>query len=58
MDETGEVTLLLQRWREGDPGALEDLMPLVYSQRQRITDEPASLLSEPHYEALRVHRLF
>jgi RNA polymerase sigma factor (TIGR02999 family) len=32
MDETGEVTLLLQRWREGDPCALEDLMPLVYSQ--------------------------
>ncbi len=36
MDETGEVTLLLQRWRQGQPEALHDLMPLVYSQLHSI----------------------
>jgi RNA polymerase sigma-70 factor, ECF subfamily len=31
-----EVTLLLQRWREGDENALSSLMPLVYSELHRI----------------------
>jgi RNA polymerase sigma factor (TIGR02999 family) len=36
VDDTGEVTLLLQRWREGEPDALGHLMPLVYSQLHSI----------------------
>lgn len=32
----GEVTLLLQRWQQGDRGVLEDLIPLVYEQLHQI----------------------
>jgi RNA polymerase sigma factor (TIGR02999 family) len=31
-----EVTLLLQRWREGDESALHALMPLIYSELHRL----------------------
>jgi RNA polymerase sigma-70 factor (ECF subfamily) len=31
-----EVTLLLQRWREGDDSALHTLMPLIYSELHRM----------------------
>jgi RNA polymerase sigma factor (TIGR02999 family) len=31
-----EVTALLQRWREGDETALNDLAPLVYNELRRI----------------------
>ncbi len=31
-----EVTLLLQRWREGDESALHNLMPLIYSELHRM----------------------
>jgi len=31
-----EVTRLLQAWSEGDEGALQDLMPLVYSELHRL----------------------
>jgi RNA polymerase sigma factor (TIGR02999 family) len=31
-----EVTGLLLRWRQGDEGALNDLMPLVYNELRRI----------------------
>ena len=31
-----DVTLLLQRWRQGDESALHDLAPLVYNELQRI----------------------
>ncbi len=31
-----DVTELLQRWRGGDTGALNELMPLVYSELRRI----------------------
>jgi RNA polymerase sigma-70 factor, ECF subfamily len=31
-----EVTLLLQRWREGDESALHTLMPLIYSELHRM----------------------
>jgi RNA polymerase sigma-70 factor (ECF subfamily) len=31
-----EVTLLLQRWREGDESALHGLMPLIYSELHRM----------------------
>ncbi len=26
----GEISILLQRWRDGDPGGLQELMPYVY----------------------------
>jgi RNA polymerase sigma factor (TIGR02999 family) len=32
----GEVTVQLQRWREGNPAALDSLIPLVYSQLHAI----------------------
>ena len=35
-DADGEVTRLLERWREGDPDVLENLIPLVYGQLHRI----------------------
>lgn len=31
-----EVTQLLRRWQEGDPGASEELLPLVYGELRRI----------------------
>lgn len=31
-----EITLLLQKWQTGQPGALEELMPLVYSQLREV----------------------
>lgn len=31
-----EVTILLQRWREGDESALHTLMPLIYSELHRM----------------------
>lgn len=30
------ITALLERWREGDPHAIEDLTPLVYDELRRI----------------------
>lgn len=35
-ESTGEVTRLLQSWREGDPKAFERLIPVVYEQLHRI----------------------
>lgn len=32
----GEITVQLQRWREGDPSALTQLMPLVYNQLRSL----------------------
>ena len=34
----GEVTQMLDRWREGDAKVLENLMPLVYGQLHRIAE--------------------
>lgn len=31
-----EITLLLEKWREGDQAALADLMPLIYGQLRQI----------------------
>src|SRR5262245_17145331 len=33
---TTQVTYLLQRWREGERNALDELMPLVYAELRRI----------------------
>lgn len=35
-DADGEITQLLQRWRGGDRGALERLLPLVYADLRRM----------------------
>jgi RNA polymerase sigma factor (TIGR02999 family) len=35
-DELPAITLLLERWREGDPTAIHDLTPLVYDHLKRI----------------------
>jgi RNA polymerase sigma-70 factor, ECF subfamily len=36
MPSLGEVTVLLASWRDGDRGALEKLIPIVYSDLRRI----------------------
>jgi RNA polymerase sigma factor (TIGR02999 family) len=38
VDADGEVTRLLERWREGDPDVLENMIPLVYGQLHRIAE--------------------
>lgn len=35
--QRGPVTALLDRWRTGDPRALDDLMPLVYAELRRLS---------------------
>jgi RNA polymerase sigma-70 factor (ECF subfamily) len=59
-----EVTLLLQRWREGDTSALHDLMPLIYSELHRMarlflrnrrpgeTLRPTALVNEAYLKLL------
>ena len=34
----GEITELLHRWEEGEPGAIEELAPLVYDQLRGIAE--------------------
>lgn len=36
MNDPGEITALLQRWSAGEPGALEALTPLVYSELRQL----------------------
>src|SRR5580700_9239222 len=36
MLQGGEITRLLRDWRDGDPGAFEALLPLVYADLKRI----------------------
>jgi len=62
MDESpqGEVTLLLAAWRDGDPDALNKIMPLVYAELHRIarrtwsqqaqnnTLQPTALINEAY----------
>lgn len=41
LDDPGagpDVTGLLRRWSEGDPGASEELLPIVYSELKQIAD--------------------
>ncbi len=61
----GEVTVLLERWRGGDPAVLERLMPLVYDQLHGIasgymrrerddhTLQPTALVNEVYLRLLR-----
>jgi len=63
-DETGEVTQMLERWRDGDPKAVESLIPLVYAQLHRIakgymrheredhTLQPTALVNEVYMRLL------
>ena len=37
-DESGAVTQLLTRWADGDQGALDALMPIVYAELRKIAD--------------------
>lgn len=48
----GEVTLLLNAWSDGDSGALDGLMPLVFDELRKIArrhfgDEPSSHTLQP-----------
>jgi len=48
--EPADITLLLRRWEEGDAGALDQLMPLMYERlrqlaRQRRRSEPDASLN-------------
>lgn len=50
MAEPADITQLLRRWEEGDPGALDQLMPLMYERlrqlaRQRLRSEPDASLN-------------
>ena len=35
-EEAGEITLLLEDWARGKPGAVDQLLPLVYNQLRRL----------------------
>jgi RNA polymerase sigma-70 factor, ECF subfamily len=35
-ERTRDVTVLLQEWQRGDPGAMERLLPLVYDELRRV----------------------
>jgi len=34
--DKGEITVLLKKWRDGEPSAFDDLVPLVYPHLRRI----------------------
>lgn len=36
MAESGDITRLLQEWKQGQPAAFQELLPLVYSDLRRI----------------------
>lgn len=36
MDSSGEITLLLHKWKQGEPDALDRLMPLVYPHLRQV----------------------
>jgi len=65
----GEVTRMLDRWREGDPDVLESLIPLVYGQLHRIargymrrerddhTLQPTALVNEVYMRLLNQRKI-
>jgi RNA polymerase sigma factor (TIGR02999 family) len=70
MDEAdGEVTRMLERWREGDSNVLENLIPLVYGQLHRIargymrrerddhTLQPTALVNEVYMRLLNQRKI-
>jgi RNA polymerase sigma factor (TIGR02999 family) len=68
-DPNREVTQLLQRWREGDPEVLDDLVPLVYDQlhalasgymrreRDDHTLQPTALVNEVYLRLLNQRKI-
>lgn len=72
MDPTansGEITLWLDQWAQGDPAALDRLAPLVYDQLRAIADnllrneaadhtlQPTALVSETFLKLLELHKV-
>jgi RNA polymerase sigma factor (TIGR02999 family) len=65
----GEVTQMLEKWREGDPEVLGSLMPLVYGQLHRIakgymrrerddhTLQPTALVNEVYMRLLNQRKI-
>jgi RNA polymerase sigma factor (TIGR02999 family) len=65
----GEVTRMLERWREGDSDVLESLIPLVYGQLHRIargymrrerddhTLQPTALVNEVYMRLLNQRKI-
>jgi RNA polymerase sigma factor (TIGR02999 family) len=48
MSGSRDVTVLLSAWREGDPGALEKLIPIVYGDLRRIAAQYMRSENEGH----------
>lgn len=67
MQTTEHISLLLQRWSEGDRHALDDLMPLVYDELHRLaghylrreradhTLQPTALVNEAYLQMVGQH---
>jgi RNA polymerase sigma factor (TIGR02999 family) len=65
----GEITLLLARWEQGEPGAVDSLAPLVYDQLRAIAEallrnerpdhtlQATAIVNEVFMDLLRVRRL-
>jgi len=68
-DDSGEVTLLLRRWQQGDPEVLGALIPLVYEQLHKIAEgymrrerddhtlQPTALVNELYMRLLNQHKV-
>jgi RNA polymerase sigma factor (TIGR02999 family) len=68
-DSEGEVTQMLEKWRDGNPEVLDSLMPLVYSQLHRIakgymrreredhTLQPTALVNEVYMRLLNQRKI-
>lgn len=67
--EQGEITQLLGRWGQGEPGALESLVPLVHDQLHAIAEallrnerpehtlQPTAVVNEVFLDLLRVRQV-
>jgi len=65
----GEITQLLDRWQQGEPGAVDSLAPLVYDQLRGIAEaflrnerpdhtlQPTAVVNEVFLDLLRLRRL-
>src|SRR5512147_961112 len=69
MDESGDITLLLSEWKEGDRAAFDRLVPLVYHDLRNIatglmrrergghTLQPTALLHELYFRLAQQRRV-
>ena len=67
--EPGEITVLLQRWEQGEPGSLDRLAPLVHDHLRTIADsylhnersahtlQPTAVVNEVFLDLLRLRRV-